>query len=1523
MRTVSTHRLLAAALWLCFFNSPSFGEFGTPLRPPSFNGHIVYRAVASQPGNTTSYLAVGRAWAGSGYQGIISSILVDGGWRNGSFTKGNTAWYPGQKLFDFSGAGFDNLCNAAVYAYDGFIVACRSMKSNGYYDIYLVKVNASGTLDTSFGTSGILTTGIAGNSTDGHAFVRGIVYNSAVNTSHNGLITVVGSVGTNSSNYRPFAASFDQQTGAAWGSTTKITAYAGTAVGAIYDSTTSNAYYIAATETVAPHHIYVHKYTYSGNADTSLDAASSPWGTALSLSSAGGGAESIPTGIALGTTGAWGVDVIVGGSNKTSSSSGNWVCTTVALESSTGNLRSGYGDAGTDNLGVTLLTHDASHDCIVNSVTSTGSGQVALLGAAYTSSNSNYDQLALKLDTNGTAVSGFGTSGFKLVSSGPANDVNNTAVLIGSYIYTGGRVDNASLYQGGDLQRYAISNGAVSPIVSSVSANSPSISSGQAVGMTVTATYADGSTSSVPLSSMNLTTSNSSAINLNNSSPYVYSTASAGSPTITAVLDETFTAQSTVSISVPGYATANIRADWDAAYADRSGPYASPSTTWYDLTSSGYDGTTNNTSHASWVGSGTYSAPYCLSLDGQGYVNFGTNPLASQTKMMFSSWVKTSNVNSTADGVILGNSSNASGSGFTVREHPSYRDVVMSLSPRGYWRLGESSGTTAADETGNGNTGTYAGGYTLKSASALSPDPDYSATFNGSTAKITTTNSNLNPTSAITLTAWIKPSGSSQQPLMEYGNSSSYGVHLWQLTFDKLYVNFVDTSNGNHNMSSGTSQFVAGTWYFVAATYNGSQGVLYVDGVATDATTLGSFTMQTSYAFNIGHRPSGGGYYYNGVIDDVAVFPTALSTAQIASLYRAGKVGKTVDFTVGKTYETAVLTDSPVAYWRLGDASGSKAAHDSSGNGNIGTYTSTTLGSTSGLSGDSDTAATFSSSRLIVPSSTNLQSFTSMSLEAWVYPTSWPASGHSAYIISKSTTSEGAAGSDPYNIWVLAVDQNGKVGFTIATNSAGSYKVVTTATGLSLNTWSHVVGTYNGSVMKVYINGTADANTTSTSLTVGSNTNTVRIGAWVGSSGWEESFTGKLDEIAIYNTGLTQTQVTNHYNAASSSNAGMCRSTSSLSDNLWTHISGIFSGSAATLYINGRQECTASISGGFTSPSTALYAGATSTGTVPLTGSIADVKIYGTSNGSTVGTSTDVKSNFDFTADTYREKPVGSIVTSNLLLHLDPANAKQGLRPFPIGCNSTDLSWFDISSSALTGTLTSFASCGSTTGWNGDGTTAVSSTAGPYRLTLDGSNDYVALTSNGIITDTNGFTVSGWLYHTNAVDYATVARLKGTTSEFVWANGKSGSTGTGGASVFFGFRGQNSMRSSVSTYFLDNILNKWYHYAITYNGSGRGTAGNFTLYINGRSVAFSSSSTVGGSGNLNEIGRDTSGGYFQGSMGNVMVYDRALSQTEISQTCTAKKSRYDQGSCNDSNDGFRYYRLRGTSLGGYCSYNAG
>src|SRR5205823_13784272 len=90
----------------------------------------------------------------------------------------------------------------------------------------------------------------------------------------------------------------------------------------------------------------------------------------------------------------------------------------------------------------------------------------------------------------------------------------------------------------------------------------------------------------------------------------------------------------------------------------------------------------------------------------------------------------------------------------TRRSSDLYAGAVLADSPAGYWRLGESSGTTATDQTGT-NAGTYGGGQACSPAGALSRVPDTSVVLDGSSGTVQIPNAAaLDPTTQITLEAW-------------------------------------------------------------------------------------------------------------------------------------------------------------------------------------------------------------------------------------------------------------------------------------------------------------------------------------------------------------------------------------------------------------------------------------------------------------------------------------------------------------------------------------------------------------------------------------------------------------------------------------------------------------------------------------------------------------------------------------------------------------------------------------------------
>jgi hypothetical protein len=91
--------------------------------------------------------------------------------------------------------------------------------------------------------------------------------------------------------------------------------------------------------------------------------------------------------------------------------------------------------------------------------------------------------------------------------------------------------------------------------------------------------------------------------------------------------------------------------------------------------------------------------------------------------------------------------------------------------------------------------------------------------------------------------------------------------------------------------------------------------------------------------------------------------------------------------------------------------------------------------------------------------------------------------------------------------------------------SGGStYMATASNTAAVAGEWYHVVGTYDGNVMKLYINGEEAASNTIGSHTIDATT----VGLWIGwmSGYWD----GNLDEVAIYNAALSPTTVESHYN---------------------------------------------------------------------------------------------------------------------------------------------------------------------------------------------------------------------------------------------------------------------------------------------------------------------------------------------------------------------------------------------------------
>ena len=376
----------------------------------------------------------------------------------------------------------------------------------------------------------------------------------------------------------------------------------------------------------------------------------------------------------------------------------------------------------------------------------------------------------------------------------------------------------------------------------------------------------------------------------------------------------------------------------------------------------------------------------------------------------------------------------------------------------------------------------------------------------------------LSPTAAISLEAWVRPNA--------VPTAAGSGWHLiskWNTAL--LYIQggvnpkFVFTLYNSGTSSYGpylasTTTVAAATTYHVVGTYDGTMMRIYVNGVL-EGTAARSGAVNDS---TFGGVLAGGGWgtlpspAFHGRLDEVAIYGTALSTARVQAHYIAGAPA---------TYASTVMADSPAAYWRLGEASGSSAA-DSSGNGNGGSYAGGVTLAAPALINDPNTAASFDGNddRMYFSDSASLSPTAAISLEAWVRPNAVPtAAGSGWHLISKWNTA----------LLYIQGGVNPKFVFTLYNSGASSYgPYLASTTTVAAATTYHVVGTYDGAMMRLYVNGVLEG-TAARSGAVNDST----FGGVLAGGGWgtlpSPAFHGRLDEVAIYGTALSTARVQAHY----------------------------------------------------------------------------------------------------------------------------------------------------------------------------------------------------------------------------------------------------------------------------------------------------------------------------------------------------------------------------------------------------------
>jgi hypothetical protein len=219
-----------------------------------------------------------------------------------------------------------------------------------------------------------------------------------------------------------------------------------------------------------------------------------------------------------------------------------------------------------------------------------------------------------------------------------------------------------------------------------------------------------------------------------------------------------------------------------------------------------------------------------------------------------------------------------------------YSQTLLQDSPLAYWRLGELSGTSAADVQGIAG-GTYSGTYTLGQAGAVASDNNPALALGGSGSVSVPNVAALNPSgSACTLECWVKTTNASLQHLIGgYHSPDNLGYGLATGAGATGKASYWSGGGNGGNWFESASSVNNGAWHHLAVVVSASATIIYIDGAA-DATLSGDLR-PTSYAGTraLGAR-SDGSFALTGMLDEVAIYGSALSAARIAAHYQAGVV---------------------------------------------------------------------------------------------------------------------------------------------------------------------------------------------------------------------------------------------------------------------------------------------------------------------------------------------------------------------------------------------------------------------------------------------------------------------------------------------------------------------------------------------------------------------------------------------------------------------------------------------------------
>ena len=331
-----------------------------------------------------------------------------------------------------------------------------------------------------------------------------------------------------------------------------------------------------------------------------------------------------------------------------------------------------------------------------------------------------------------------------------------------------------------------------------------------------------------------------------------------------------------------------------------------------------------------------------------------------------------------------------------------------------------------------------------------------------------------------------------------------------------------DSAGNNSAASAAASATTLPSVVSVATTVTTNPGALSitVDGQSYTAPQTFNWAMGSSHTLAVSSPQSsttGTLYAWANWSDGGAVSHTV--TAATATSYTANFNPMSTSTNPPASNPSPAGGSTLAAYWKLDEPAGATSFADASGNGNTGACGAACP--TTGVPGVVGTAASFngSNSQITVPDSPALR-LNQFTIALWVYPTQIK-NGSQPLVVK-----EDSSGSSR-NYALVIVPNTMQVRYAVWAGDCATKFPANSVGQLGLNTWNQVVFTYDGSVEKLYLNGSLDSSNPASTTSLCQAAVPVKIGMETSAF---QPLKGTLDNIQIYSQALTGAEVSTLYN---------------------------------------------------------------------------------------------------------------------------------------------------------------------------------------------------------------------------------------------------------------------------------------------------------------------------------------------------------------------------------------------------------